>query len=261
MVSDSRPIEGLDYSDLVIALAAATAAPLLVDLLPIPSVPPLVTEILAGILIGPELLDLVQVSAPLEVFSQVGLVFLFFLAGLEIAFDAEGDRHLGTVGAAFAVSLALAFLVAFGFDAAGLAGAPVLVAIILAATSFGIVVAVLRDAGQTKTTFGQLVIAGASLADVATVILRVAVLLRLRRELRDHAGPAAAVPRPGGRRSAWPWPAPACRPGCARRSPACIARAPRSACGSRSCCSAGWSTCPRSSASRWCSARSWRGRW
>ena len=171
MVSDSRPIEGLDYSDLVIALAAATAAPLLVDLLPIPSVPPLVTEILAGILIGPELLDLVQVSAPLEVFSQVGLVFLFFLAGLEIAFDAEGDRHLGTVGTAFAVSLALAFLVAFGFDAAGLAGAPVLVAIILAATSFGIVVAVLRDAGQTKTTFGQLVIAGASLADVATVIL------------------------------------------------------------------------------------------
>ena len=35
------------------------------------------------------------------------------------------------------------------FDAVELVGAPLLVAIILAATSFGIVVAVLKDAGQT----------------------------------------------------------------------------------------------------------------
>ena len=171
MVSDSRPIEGLDYSDLLIALAAATAAPLLVDLLPLPRVPPIVTEILAGVLIGPQVLDWVTVDAPLEVFSQVGLVFLFFLAGLEIAFDAEDERHLGAVGAAFALSLGLALIVALGFEAAGLADTPLLVAIVLAATSFGIVVAVLKDAAQTTTSFGQLVIAGASLADFATVIL------------------------------------------------------------------------------------------
>ena len=171
MVSDSRPIEGLDYSDLLIALAAATAAPLLVDLLPLPRVPPIVTEILAGILIGPQVLDWVTVDAPLEVFSQVGLVFLFFLAGLEIAFDAEDERHLGAVGAAFALSLGLALIVALGFEATGLADTPLLVAIVLAATSFGIVVAVLKDAAQTTTSFGQLVIAGASLADFATVIL------------------------------------------------------------------------------------------
>ena len=44
-------------------------------------------------------------------------------------------------------------------------------AIILAATSFGIVVAVLNDAGQTGTPFGQLVIAAASIADFTTVVL------------------------------------------------------------------------------------------
>ena len=60
---------------------------------------------------------------------------------------------------------------ALGFEATELAGAPLLVAIILAATSFGIVVAVLKDANQTETPFGQLVIAGASMADLATVIL------------------------------------------------------------------------------------------
>jgi Kef-type K+ transport system membrane component KefB len=152
-------------------LAAATAAPLLVDLLPLPKVPPIVSEIVAGIAIGPVALDLVDNTAPLDVFASIGLVFLFFLAGLEIAFDAHDDRHLGLVGAAFAISLALALAVALIFDATELVGAPLLVAIILAATSFGIVVAVLKDAGQTNTTFGQLVIASASIADFSTVIL------------------------------------------------------------------------------------------
>ena len=171
MVSDSRPIEGLDYGNLLIVMAAATVSPLVLDVLPLPTIPPIVIDILAGILIGPQVLDLVSVDAPLEVFSQVGLVFLFFLAGLEIAFDATGERHLRAVAVAFAVSLVLAVLVALGFDAAGIVDTPVLVAIILAATSFGIVVAVLKDAGRTDTPFGQLVIAAASLADFATVIL------------------------------------------------------------------------------------------
>ena len=171
MVSDSRPIEGLDYGNLLIVMAAATVSPLVLDVLPLPTIPPIVIDILAGILIGPQVLDLVSVDAPLEVFSQVGLVFLFFLAGLEIAFDATGERHLRAVAVAFGASLVLAVLVALGFDAVGIVDTPVLVAIILAATSFGIVVAVLKDAGGTDTPFGQLVIAAASLADFATVIL------------------------------------------------------------------------------------------
>ena len=141
---------------------------MLVDLLPLPKIPPIVSEIVAGILIGPVVLNLVDITAPLEVFASIGLVFLFFLAGLEITFDASDNRHLGLVGAAFLISIALALVVALIFDAAELVGAPLLVAIILAATSFGIVVAVLKDAGQTSTPFGQLVIAGASIADFAT---------------------------------------------------------------------------------------------
>jgi Kef-type K+ transport system membrane component KefB len=169
---DAKPIPNLDYSDLAIAVAAAAAAPLIVDLLPLPNVPPIVTEIFAGILIGPQVLDIVRVSAPLEVFSQIGLVFLFFLAGLELTFDGgTSQRHLRIIGIAFAVSLALAIVVALVFDAAGLSSAPTLVAIMLAATSFGIVVAVLKDAGELTTPFGQTVIAGASIADFATVIL------------------------------------------------------------------------------------------
>lgn len=144
---------------------------MLVDLLPLPAIPPIVTEIVAGILIGPNVLDVVDITPPLEVFAQVGLVFLFFLAGLEIAFDARDERHLATVIAAFAASLALALAVGGVFDVAGLAESPGLVGIVLAATSFGIVAAVLKDARETQSRFGQLVIAAASIADFATVIL------------------------------------------------------------------------------------------
>jgi predicted Kef-type K+ transport protein len=69
--------------------AAAVAAPLVFDLLPLPKVPPMVTEIIAGILIGPHVLKIAELDDPVVVLSQIGLVFLFFLAGLEIAFDAQ----------------------------------------------------------------------------------------------------------------------------------------------------------------------------
>ena len=135
--------------------AVAAAAPLIFDLLPLPKVPPMVTEIIAGLLIGPHVLDIAQVDTPVEVLSQIGLVFLFFLAGLEIAFDAETARHLRLVALGFAGSLALALGVAHVFDAAGLAEAPLLVAIVLAATAFGIVVAVLSDARETTAASGS----------------------------------------------------------------------------------------------------------
>ena len=103
--------------------------------------------------------------------SQIGLVFLFFLAGLEIAFDAGAERQLRPVALAFAASLTLAVAVAHLFDALNLVEAPLLVSIVLAATAFGIVVAVLSDASETASRFGQLVIAAASFADFGTVIL------------------------------------------------------------------------------------------
>ena len=64
----------------MVVLAAATVAPLLIDLLPLPQIPPIVSEIIAGIVIGPVVLDIVDRTAPLQVFASVGLVMLFFLA-------------------------------------------------------------------------------------------------------------------------------------------------------------------------------------
>jgi Kef-type K+ transport system membrane component KefB len=69
------------------------------------------------------------------------------------------------------VSLVIALGIGLGLKAAGLIEAPLLVAIILAATSLGIVIPVLADTGQVGTALGQLVIAGSSIADFGAIIL------------------------------------------------------------------------------------------
>ena len=55
--------------------------------------------------------------------------------------------------------------------ASGIVDSPVLIAVILASTSLGVIVPVLQDAGEARSQFGQLVIAAASIADFASVLL------------------------------------------------------------------------------------------
>ena len=55
--------------------------------------------------------------------------------------------------------------------AAGLVEQPIFLAVLLCATSLGVLVPVLKDAGQINSTFGQLVIAAGSVADFGAVIL------------------------------------------------------------------------------------------
>jgi Kef-type K+ transport system membrane component KefB len=116
-------------------------------------------------------LDWVQVDLPLQVLSLLGLAFLLFLAGLEIDVGHLRGKLLSLVSVGFAVSFAIALAVSVGLGAVGLVDTPLLVAIILTATSLGVVIPVLKDAGQVESDFGQLVIAAASIADFGAVIL------------------------------------------------------------------------------------------
>jgi Kef-type K+ transport system membrane component KefB len=77
--------------------------------------------------------------------------------------------RLALVG--FAVSLAIAIVVGLLLKAGGFASQPLFVAIVLSATSLGVLVPVLKDAGESGSTFGQLIIASGTIADFATVIL------------------------------------------------------------------------------------------
>jgi Kef-type K+ transport system membrane component KefB len=159
------------FTNLLIVLVVAFSAPLVLGLFPRLQLPSVVLEIVAGIVIGPSVLGIAEVDQTVGVVALLGLAFVLFLAGLEIEFDKLRGPVLRLTGLAFAVSFAIALVVSLGLEAGGLVDTPLLVAIILCATSLGVLVPVLKDAGEISSTFGQLIIAAASIADFGAIIL------------------------------------------------------------------------------------------
>src|SRR3954453_1557545 len=162
---------GLQFTNLLIVVAVGFLAPLTLGFVPRLQLPAVVLEIVAGIVVGPSVLGWVEVDDPVAVLAIVGLAFLLFLAGLEVEFDQLRGRVLKATAIGFAASFAIALVVSGALSGLGVLDHPLFIAIVLSATSLGIVIPVLKDAGEVGSTFGQLVIAGATIADFATVIL------------------------------------------------------------------------------------------
>ena len=160
-----------NLDDLLIVVAVAFAAPFLLGFFPRLRLPAVLLEIVAGIALGPSGFDVVQVDDTIEVIALIGLGFVLFLAGLEIEFDRLRGQVLRLAGLGFALSVGIALVVALGLKGAGLVETPLLVAITLSATSLGVLIPVLKDAGEAGSQFGQLVIAACSIADFGAIVL------------------------------------------------------------------------------------------
>jgi Kef-type K+ transport system membrane component KefB len=160
----------ISFTSVAIVAVVALVAPLVVGLTGL-RLPAIVLEILLGIVVGPQVLGWASNDEPVQVLGLIGLAFLLLLAGLEIDFDQLRGRLLRLTGLGYAISFALALVVGYGLKAADLVRSPLLVAIILSATGLGVILPILKDAGQTSTAFGQVVVAGASIAEVGPIVL------------------------------------------------------------------------------------------
>jgi Kef-type K+ transport system membrane component KefB len=160
-----------DFTNLLAVAAAAFAAPLALGLVPGLRVPAVVLELVLGIVVGPDVLGWVEVDDAVRLMALLGLGFILLLAGLELDPDQLRGHRLRLSLLAFALSFAIAVVLALGLRAADLIESPLLVAIIASATSLGVVIPVLVDNGEAETPFGQLVLAACAVADVATIVL------------------------------------------------------------------------------------------
>jgi Kef-type K+ transport system membrane component KefB len=164
-------VPDVSFTNLLIIAAVAAVVPLGVGWVPGRRIPAVVLEIVAGVVLGPSVLGWVEVDLPVQVLALFGLAFLLLLAGLEIDLRGLRGRLLALAGAGYVVSLALAVGVGVGAGAAGWTTSPLFLAIALTATSLGLVVPVLKDAGRAGDPVGQTTIAGASVADFAAIVL------------------------------------------------------------------------------------------
>ena len=114
-----------------------------------------VVEILLGIVVGPDVLDLVGPDPFVDALANIGLAALFFLAGSEIELRVIRGRPLALAGGGRLVSLAVGAVAALALDATGVIDDPVIVAIALATTALGVLVPILRDEGLLGSPFGR----------------------------------------------------------------------------------------------------------
>jgi len=161
----------ISFYGLAIVTAVAFFVPLTLGLFPRIRVPSVVVEIAMGVVIGPFGLGLVKIDTPIHVLSIIGMAALLFLGGMEIEYERLRGKVLKLSLVGFAVSLVLAVGIALALHAAGLVQTPLLVAFILAASAVGLVIPILKDAGEIANDFGQLVVSASSVADFGTVIL------------------------------------------------------------------------------------------
>ena len=161
----------ISFDNLVIVVAVAFVCPLLLGVFPALRIPSVVLEVVAGIVLGPSVLGWVHIDDAVQVLSLIGVAFLLLLAGIEIDYDQLRGRQLEVALLGFALSFGIALALGFGLNSAGVFSAPFLIAVILSATSLAVVLPVLKDSNLIESRFGQLVIAGTSIADVATIVM------------------------------------------------------------------------------------------
>jgi Kef-type K+ transport system membrane component KefB len=161
----------IHFTNLLIVAAAGLAAPLALGFFPRLRVPAIVFEIVLGIVIGPSVLGWAKPDPPVTVLALVGLAFLLFLAGLEFDIERLRGRVLRLTGIGFGLSFVVAIVLGLGLRAGGFVKSPLFVAVVLVATSLGVVFPVLKDSGNLTSGFGQLVIAASSIAEFGSIVL------------------------------------------------------------------------------------------
>ncbi len=176
-----------DYFPLMVVAAIAWGTPILLTLLKLKKVPSVIVEIILGYFIGKFLLGSIDHESfrILEFFALTGFIFLMFLGGLEIDVDqimASLPRKRLTyvrfiknpllVGIVFFfLSIILAYVGTLFLS--NLIDIPHVwyFSLIMVTTSVGIVLPVLKDRGEIKNRYGQMIIIAAAIADILSIIL------------------------------------------------------------------------------------------
>jgi Kef-type K+ transport system membrane component KefB len=155
--------------DLFIVCLIAALTPILVGLLARLHVPQVVIFILGGILVGPQVLGW---AAPegLELISNVGLGFLFLLAGYELELGLFRERAGRLALTSWLVTALVAVAVTGALAAVGFVRAFVPIAIGLTTTALGTLLPILRDNRMLEGRFGAFIMAAGAVGEFLPIV-------------------------------------------------------------------------------------------
>ena len=165
------------FLDLAIILLATKVFGVIAKRFQLPQV---VGALIAGLVLGPTLLNLVHESAFIDKMAELGVIVIMFTAGMEtdikeLKSTGKASLIIALLGIVF--PLAGGFLVAGGFygNLSSLNQAEILknvfIGVILTATSVSITVAALREMGKMKTKTGTAIIGAAIIDDIIGIVV------------------------------------------------------------------------------------------
>ncbi len=154
---------------LAVALVAAVAPVLVAALPPRWRIPQVVILIFSGILIGPHGLGLAD-TASIRLLSNVGLGFLFLLAGYELELRLLRERPGRLAMAGWAISAAISLAAVAGLTSAGFVRDFIPIALALTTTALGTLLPILGDNDMLGGTFGRYVMAAGAVGELFPIV-------------------------------------------------------------------------------------------
>jgi Kef-type K+ transport system membrane component KefB len=159
----------LALQSLFVAALVAALAPVIVGVAPRLRTPHVVVLIVGGVIVGPQVLGLAEPES-IELLSNVGLGFLFLLAGYELELSLFRQRagKLAIIG--WVTSAAIAGLLVALLTSTGVVRAYIPVALGLTTTALGTLLPILRDNNMLRGSFGSYLMAGGAVGEFFPVI-------------------------------------------------------------------------------------------
>lgn len=171
-----------DFVSLAVIALAAALCPMAARLVPKKLIPETVFLLLAGALLGPHMLGAIEVTESITLLSDLGLGFLFLLAGYEIDPKILGSRQGKRGLVTWVITLALAFLVVRvspDFSVSHIDG--IAMAIALTTTALGTLMPIMTERSLMGTRVGDSILAYGTWGELCP-ILAMALLLSTRAE-------------------------------------------------------------------------------
>ena len=170
---------------LFLVVLLALVIPIFMARFQISNVPTAVAEIIVGIVMGSSGFNLITSTHDLTFLSNLGVILLMFLSGMEIDFDLlqrknnpKGKSQAGktvdplkTAITAFIGIVVMAFVLAYILRLTGLLSEVMLAAIILMTVALGVVIATLKEKDILGRPIGQTILLTAVLGEVIPLLL------------------------------------------------------------------------------------------